>query len=84
MTKKSKIRAFDDFCFYSDKKVQFIWSINLICLLGVIFYQNDDGDVMDIQAVIVGPCKSTTLASSHTNYLSQRTLPMKEAFSDAS
>ena len=25
--------------------------------LGVIFYQNEDGDVLDIQADIIGPCK---------------------------
>jgi len=24
---------------------------------GVIFYQNEDGDVLDIQADIIGPCK---------------------------
>lgn len=28
-----------------------------ICPTGVIFYQNEDGDVMDIQADIIGPGK---------------------------
>ena len=37
-------------------------------LLGIIFYQNEDGDVLDIQADIIGPGKST--ASLKASYLS--------------
>lgn len=31
--------------------------INLFLIIGVIFHQNEEGNVTDIQADIVGPCK---------------------------
>ena len=31
--------------------------LKLICFLGIIFYPNEDGDVTDIQADIIGPRK---------------------------
>lgn len=62
MVKNQQDGKFILFIMIRSKNINEILSIYwwfYLFIIGVIFYQNEDGDVFDMQADIIGPSKST-------------------------